>query len=168
MHALLRAANPEAGHHWPMPPPETVGYWQASLGQSLAGSWLVSSGSWCTQDFVCALQESLFPVLCKFWWLYGGGELIANSSKRAYAIPRSTAPRAPAPAAVRCWSVPPQETNTVLSQSLGSQQETDPDLPMCVQESPAETWVSGGLLQGWKTWVQQCLHGTFGRGSSLS
>ena len=27
-------------------------------------------------------------------------------------------------------------------------QETDPDLPVSVQESPAESWVSGGLLQG--------------------
>ena len=27
--------------------------------------------------------------------------------------------------------------------------ETDPDLPMSVQESLAEVWVSGGLLQGW-------------------
>ena len=27
-------------------------------------------------------------------------------------------------------------------------QETDPDLPMSVQESPAEAWFSGGLLQG--------------------
>ena len=27
-------------------------------------------------------------------------------------------------------------------------QETDPDSPMSVQESPAEAWVSGGLLQG--------------------
>ena len=35
---------------------------------------------------------------------------MATSSKRAYAIPRSTAPRAPAPAAVRCWPVPLQET----------------------------------------------------------
>ena len=26
--------------------------------------------------------------------------------------------------------------------------ETDPDLPVSVQESPAEAWVSGGLLQG--------------------
>ena len=32
-------------------------------------------------------------------------------------------------------------------------QETDPDLPMSVQESPAEAWVSGGLLQGWGHWV---------------
>ena len=28
-------------------------------------------------------------------------------------------------------------------------QETDPDLPMSVQESPVEAWVDGGLLQGW-------------------
>ena len=27
-------------------------------------------------------------------------------------------------------------------------QETDPDLPVSVQESPVEAWVSGGLLQG--------------------
>ena len=26
-------------------------------------------------------------------------------------------------------------------------QETEPDLPMSVQESPAQAWVSGGLLQ---------------------
>ena len=28
-------------------------------------------------------------------------------------------------------------------------QETDPVLPVSVQESPAEVWVSGGPLQGW-------------------
>jgi len=27
-------------------------------------------------------------------------------------------------------------------------QETDPDLPVSVQQSPTEAWVSGGLLQG--------------------
>ena len=38
----------------------------------------VLSGSWCTQGFVCALQESVSPVLCKFWWLNGGanGDLL--------------------------------------------------------------------------------------------
>ena len=30
-------------------------------------------------------------------------------------------------------------------------QETDPDFPMSVQESPEEVWVGGGLLQGWGT-----------------
>ena len=28
-------------------------------------------------------------------------------------------------------------------------QETDPDLPVSVQESPVEAWVNSGLLQGW-------------------
>ena len=28
-------------------------------------------------------------------------------------------------------------------------QETDPDLPVSVQESLVEAWVDGGLLQGW-------------------
>ena len=28
-------------------------------------------------------------------------------------------------------------------------QETDPDLPVSVLESPAEVWVGGHLLQGW-------------------
>ena len=64
--AALSASYPEAGHHWPMPPPETPGYSQASLGLSLVGSLLLSPGSWCIQDFVCALQESVSPVLCKF------------------------------------------------------------------------------------------------------
>ena len=31
----------------------------------------------------------------------------------------------------------------------GTPQETDPDLPVSVQESLAEAWVGGGLLQGW-------------------
>ena len=37
-----------------------------SLGQSLVGSLLLSSGFCCTQGFVCALQESVSPILCKF------------------------------------------------------------------------------------------------------
>ena len=35
------------------------------------GSLLLSPGSQCTQAFLCAPQESVSPVLCKFWWLYG-------------------------------------------------------------------------------------------------
>ena len=33
---------------------------------------LLSPGSWCTQGSICALKESVSPVLCKFWWLHGG------------------------------------------------------------------------------------------------
>ena len=62
----------------PTPPPETPGHSRASLGQSLVGSLLLSPGSWCTQSSVCALQESVSPVLCKFRQLYGGvtGDLL--------------------------------------------------------------------------------------------
>ena len=98
--ATLSAPNPAAGHHQPTPLPETPGHSQAGLGQSLVGSLLLSPGSWRAQGSVCALKESVSPVLCKFWWLYGG--LMATSTRRTYATPRSTAPRAPAPMAVHC------------------------------------------------------------------
>ena len=91
--ATLSAAHPVAGHHRPTPPPETPGPSWESLGQSLVGSLLISPGSWCTRLCLC-LQESVSPGLCRVWRLYG--ELMATSSKSAYAIPRSTTRRAPA------------------------------------------------------------------------
>ena len=76
--ATLSTSNPAAGHHQPTPPLETPGHSQASLGQCLVGSLLLSPGSWRIQGFVCALQESVSPLLCKFWWLYCGvnGDLL--------------------------------------------------------------------------------------------
>ena len=106
MDTTLSAPNPATGHFQSMPLPETPGHLQASLGQSLVRSLFLFLGpgvhrfSCALQHSVCALQESVSPVLCKFWWLYG--ELMVTSSKRAYAIPRSTAPRAPAPTVVHC------------------------------------------------------------------
>ena len=35
--------------------------------------------------------------------------LMATFSKRAYAVPKPAAPRAPVPVAIHCWPVPPQE-----------------------------------------------------------
>ena len=71
--------------------PETPGHSWASLGQSLVGSVLLSPGSWCPQGFVPF--KSLFPQsgVSSAGSMVG---LMATSSKRAYAIPRSTAPRA--------------------------------------------------------------------------
>ena len=48
--------------------------------------------------------------------------LIVTSSKRAYATPRSAAPRAPAPAAVHCRPITSQETlkHSSVSVSVGS------------------------------------------------
>jgi len=37
-----------------------------SVAQSLVESLILFPGSWCTQGFVCALQESVCPVLWKF------------------------------------------------------------------------------------------------------
>ena len=70
--ATLSAPDPEAGHCQPKPLLETPGHSWASLGQSLVGSLLLSPGSWCAQGSVCALQESVSLVLCKFWGPYGG------------------------------------------------------------------------------------------------
>ena len=42
------------------------------------GSLLLFPGSWYAQSSVCTHQESVSPVLCKFWKLYGGvnGDLL--------------------------------------------------------------------------------------------
>ena len=73
--ATLSAPNLAAGHLRSMPPLYTPGHSRACLDQSLMGFF---SGSWCTHGFVCALQESVSPVLCKFWWLCGAvnGDLL--------------------------------------------------------------------------------------------
>ena len=66
----LSVPDPEAGLHCTRPPQETPGHSWANLGQSLVWSLLLSPEPWYTQGFVCALQESLSPVLCKFWLSY--------------------------------------------------------------------------------------------------
>ena len=98
--AACRAPNPCSRPPLPMPPPGTPGHSRASLGQSLVESLLLSSRSWCAQGFVCAFQESVSQS-----FVSSGGSIVGlmeTSPKRAYATPRSTAPRAPAPAAVHC------------------------------------------------------------------
>ena len=64
--AALSAPNPKAGHHRPMPQLETPGHSQASLTQSLVGTLLLFSWLLVHTSFVCALQESVSPVLWKF------------------------------------------------------------------------------------------------------
>ena len=100
----------------PMASPGILGHSQASLGQSLLGSPLLSPGFWCTQGFVCALQQSVS------WSCLSSGisvvGLMVTSSKRAYATPSSAAPRAPAPMAAHCLPASPQETLTHSSVSV--------------------------------------------------
>ena len=76
-------------------------------------SLLGSSSPW---DFPCMNTG----VGCRFLMV----GLMATFAKRTYAIPRSTAPRAPAHAAVHCWPIPPQGTlkhnsSSVFVGSLG-------------------------------------------------
>ena len=108
--ATLSAPNPVAGQLQPMPLPETPGHSLASLGQSLVGLLLLSPCSWCTQVSVCALQESVSPVLCKFWWLYGvvNGDLLQEGlcHTQVYCT------QSPCPCLHR------RHSNTVLAQSL--------------------------------------------------
>ena len=67
-------------------------------------SYLLGPGA---KGSVCALQESISQSCVNSGSSMVG--LMATSSKRDYAKPKSAAPRAPAPAAAHCWPVPPQE-----------------------------------------------------------
>ena len=62
--AALSTLILQQGHCLSMPPLETPGHSRASLAQSLVGSLILSPGS--SPGSVCALQESVSPVLCKF------------------------------------------------------------------------------------------------------
>ena len=75
--SALSGPNPAVSICQHMPPPETPGdsqkrrylspgVSQKSLCQSLIRSLLLSPGSWWAQGFVCALQENVYPVRCKF------------------------------------------------------------------------------------------------------
>ena len=96
-HAHTAANNapiPEAGHGQSTPPPGTASHSWASSGQSLVELLLISPESWCTQGFVCALQDSVSQTLGSSVGSMVG--LMGTSSKRASAIPRSTTHRTPA------------------------------------------------------------------------
>ena len=118
--ATLSAPNPAAGHCWSTPLPETAGHSRVSLVQSLVGSLLLSPGFSCTQGSVCALQESVSPVLCKFWRLYGGGN--GNFLQEGLCHTQVCCIQSPCPCAVPCWPIPPQGTlkHSSVSVSVGS------------------------------------------------
>ena len=97
--ATLSAPTPAGAHCRPTPLLETPEHPWASLGQSLMAPLLLSPGSWCTR--FCLHPPKSVSQSC----VSSGSSMVglmASSSKRAYAIPRSAAPRAPAPVAVHC------------------------------------------------------------------
>ena len=80
-----------------------------SCGVTAPFSWVLVHSRFCVCVCVCVPSKNLFPQSC----VSSGSsvvELMVTSSKRAYAIPRSAAPRAPTPATVHCWPLPPHET----------------------------------------------------------
>ena len=91
--ALQQATSTHAstGDSWTLPGKSG----SVSCGVTAPFSWVLVH-----TDSVCALQESVSPVPCKFWWLYGGvnGDLL----QEGYAIPRSAALKAPAFAVGHC------------------------------------------------------------------
>ena len=97
-----------------MPPLETSGsrrVWVSLLWGHC--SFLLGPGA---HKILFVSSKSRFPQSC----VSSGGSMVgltATSSKRAYAILRSAAPRAPAPEAGHCWPIPSQET---LKHSSGS------------------------------------------------
>ena len=133
-------------------------------GSVSLGSLLLSPGSWRTQGFVCVLQVSVSPVLCKFWWLLMVG-LMATSSKRACAIPRSAVPRAPAPAAGHCWPIPLWEkfkhSNPV---SVGSPCAHN----VLFEPSESLWWVWGLILNGILPLLPSCWGFSFALGCGVS
>ena len=98
--ATLSAPSRAAGHRQPTPPQrllDTHGQVWVSL---LWGhcSFLLSPGA---HRVLLVSSKSLFPLSC----VSSGGSMVGLmviSSKRAYATPRSEAPRAPSPVAVHC------------------------------------------------------------------
>ena len=84
------------------------------------GTPLLSPGSWCAQCYVCALQESVSPVLCKFWCLYGG--VNSDLFQEGLYHTKVCFTQSPCPVAVHCWPVTLQESleHNSVSVSVGS------------------------------------------------
>ena len=111
--AALSAPDPAAGHCLTYASTGESWTLTESLDQSLVGSLLLSPGSWCTQGSVCTLQESVSPVLCKFWQLYGGVNGLCPT--QVYCT------QSPCPCSSPLLPVPPQETlkHSSVSVSVG-------------------------------------------------
>ena len=139
----------------------------ASCGDTAPFSWvLVHTG------FCLCIQGSVSLVLCKFLWLYGGVNGDHLQEGLSYAIHRSDAPRAPAPMAVHCWPIPPQETlkySSVLVSvgSLGSSVHKFCLSPLNRERfivGPSESWSKSlKALEGFwqnllKNLVRECLN----------
>ena len=98
--ATLTAPNPAASYHRPMLSLETPGHFRVNLGHSLVGvtvpfSWVLVHTRFC----LCP-PRVYFPVLCKFWQLYGGvnGDLLQEGLCHTQVC----CTQSPIPVAVHC------------------------------------------------------------------
>ena len=88
-----RAPDPVADHFRPVPPQDMLKHSSVSVSVGSLGPGV--------HKVLFVPSKSLFPQSC----VSSGGSvvvLMVTSSNKAYAIPRSTAPRVPAPVAVHC------------------------------------------------------------------
>ena len=106
--ATLSAPSPQqatAGTHFCQRPLDTHGQVWVSL-LWLHCSFLLGPGVY---KVLFLPSRNLSPQSC-----VSSGDsmvgLMVTSSKRTYAMPKSAAPRSPAPTAVPCSTIPPQET----------------------------------------------------------
>ena len=111
------APKPAAGHCRLTPLPETPGHSQASLGQFLVGSLLLSSGSWYAPGPVCALQESVSPVLRSSGSFMVGLMVTPPRTLMPYAGLLHPEPLPPQQSTADLYLLR-RHPNTVLSQSL--------------------------------------------------
>ena len=162
--ASLSAFDPAAGHHWPVPLPETPWHSWASQVSLMWGQLLLSLRSLCSLGFVCALQESVSPVLCKFWWLCGG--VNGNLFQEGLCHPQVCCSRNPCPYGRPLLTrMSPQDTQTLSGRS-GTVSVGSPDVHSVLFEPSKCLWdlmfdskcnfspptVLLGLLWPW-TWV---------------
>ena len=97
-------------------------------------------GHWCTQCFVCALQESVSPVLCKFWWPCG--EVNGNLLQEGLCHTQVCCTQSPCP----CGS-------PLLTHTSAGDTQTQFLLSLC---GVSESWCTQGLFQPsehlWQVW----------------
>ena len=114
--AALSVPNPVAGHLCRILLDTHRQVWVSLLWGHC--SFLLGPG---VQKVLFVPSKSLFPQS----YVSSGSSMVrlmVTSSRRAYATPRSTAPRAPAPVADHCWRIPQivKHSKAGLAQSLWS------------------------------------------------
>ena len=98
-HCHTQCPRPCTGHHRPTPPPEASGHSRVWVSLQWGHcSFLLGPSA---HNVLFVPSKSLFPESC----VSSGSSMVvlmATSSKRAYVIPRSAAPRVPAPVVGHC------------------------------------------------------------------